>query len=137
LSGLFLANTVVNPAESFAYQVGEILCFIAAPVLLTSGIAVYIMVPHERKKKRAITRVAAAPSRPTAAYSATKLLARRIVGVAFILVLFLVPGMSVLMVFFLPFILLSTPFGVIALLFLTAISILVAVVRSRQKKTAS
>jgi hypothetical protein len=199
LSGLFLANTVVNPVESLVYKLGEALCFIAAPVLLISGIVVYITAPHERKKKRATFRVAGPPSREepaTVAYSATRLLVRRIIGVAFILVLLaapfiaegtkgvnfflamfvlfpapaitlpylavavylasgkrprridalaiaacvvlllllLVPGMSVLMVFFLPFILFSTPFGLIGLLLLIAIAILVAAVRRKRKR---
>lgn len=53
LSGLFLANTVVNPAESLPYQVGKALCFVASPTLMLSGIIVYIAAPHEEKKKSA------------------------------------------------------------------------------------
>jgi len=43
LSGLFLANTVVNPIESLTYQVGEVLCFILAPVMLIVGITIFII----------------------------------------------------------------------------------------------
>ncbi len=39
LSGLFLANSIVHPAESLPYQIGEALCFVATPILLVSGIA--------------------------------------------------------------------------------------------------
>jgi hypothetical protein len=53
LSGLFLANTVINPAESLPYQVGRALCFAASPTLMLSGIIVYIVAPHEEKKKPA------------------------------------------------------------------------------------
>lgn len=52
VSGLFLANTVVNPVESLAYLVGEVLCFIVTPILLISGIVVCIIAPHEKKEKR-------------------------------------------------------------------------------------
>ena len=50
LSGLFLANTVVNPAESIQYQLGKALCFVASPMLILSGIIVYIAAPREEKK---------------------------------------------------------------------------------------
>ncbi len=52
LSGLFLANTIMNPVESLSYQVGEALCFAAAPTLLISGIIICVTVPHEKKEKR-------------------------------------------------------------------------------------
>ncbi len=50
LSGLFLANTVVNPAESIQYQLGKALCFVASPMLILSGIIVYIAASREEKK---------------------------------------------------------------------------------------
>jgi len=93
LSGLFLANTVINPVESLAYQVGEILCFIIAPTLLFSGIIVYVTGPHEKKKHIAAQQVVVPPPRvkPVEAYSASMLLARRIIGLLFTLILLVAP----------------------------------------------
>jgi hypothetical protein len=50
LSGLFLANTLVNPADSIPYQIGQALILAASPTLLLSGIIIYIASPHEEKK---------------------------------------------------------------------------------------
>jgi hypothetical protein len=45
LSGLFLANTLLNPVESFPYQLGAALTFITSPTLMLSGIVIYIASP--------------------------------------------------------------------------------------------
>jgi DNA-directed RNA polymerase subunit RPC12/RpoP len=170
------------PAESFAYQLGEVLCFIIAPALLISGIAVCIVAPHQRKEKRIIQVAAAAPRKKPKVYSATRLLLSRIIGAALVIFLVAFPfiaggvegwrlflGMFVIfpfplmtlpclamalylafhktpravdipaiiacvilllalpfgtvIVFFLPFILFSTPFG---LVFLIAIAVIVS-----------
>jgi hypothetical protein len=179
------------PAESFPYQVGEVLCFILAPILLISGIAVYVMAPHERKEKRTPIRVAMPPRKTPKVYSATRLLVSRIIGAAFIIFLLTYPFMGgvegwkmllamfvifpfplmtvpclamalylalhktprgidipaiiacvmlllalpfgVVIVFFLPFILFSTPFGLMFLIAI-AIAILVTAVRRKQKR---
>jgi hypothetical protein len=42
LSGLFLANTLVYPAESIPYQAGQLLCFVIAPILFIAGIIIYV-----------------------------------------------------------------------------------------------
>ena len=193
LSGLFLANTVMYPAVSFPYQVGEVLCFILVPILLISGVVVYIMAPHEKKEKRTPP-VTALPRRKPKVYSATRLLVSRIIGAAVItfllaypfmggvegwklllamfvifpfplmtlpclamalylafhktprgidipaiaacmilLLVLLVPGMSVLALFFLPFILFSTPFGLVFLMAI-AVAVLVVTVRRRRRR---
>ncbi|MCX6649153.1 MAG: hypothetical protein NTV61_07165 [Candidatus Bathyarchaeota archaeon] len=49
LSGLFLANTLVNPADSVQYQIGQALILAASPTLLLSGIIIYLTAPHEEK----------------------------------------------------------------------------------------
>ncbi|MCX6656884.1 MAG: PGF-pre-PGF domain-containing protein, partial [Candidatus Bathyarchaeota archaeon] len=51
ISGLFLANTVINPAESLLYQVGLVLCFAVAPTLFASGIFALATVPHVKKEE--------------------------------------------------------------------------------------
>lgn len=51
LSGLFLANTLVNPADSLPFQLGRALCFAAAPALALSGAAVYVASPHDKPAK--------------------------------------------------------------------------------------
>jgi hypothetical protein len=103
LSGLFLANLVVNPAESIQYQVGKALCFAASPTLLLSGIVVYIASPHERKKKPAtMQRLPAARPREEPATSLPKWeqRVRRIYGiVALLLIGLLVLTQSPLMLF--------------------------------------
>jgi hypothetical protein len=180
----------MHPVESLPYQIGEVLCFILAPALLISGVAVYIMAPHERKEKRTIQVAAVPPRKKPKVYSATRLLATRIIGAALVIFLLAFPfvtggadgwrlflGMfvifpfplmtlpclamalylafhktpravdipaiiacvilllalpfGVVIVFFLPFILFSTPFG---LMFLIAIAITILVVTIRRKR---
>jgi hypothetical protein len=48
LSGLFLANPLVNPAGSLPYTAGQMLCFLVAPILLISGIAAYAIDRYRR-----------------------------------------------------------------------------------------
>jgi len=190
LSGLFLANTVMHPVESFPYQIGEVLCFILAPALLISGVAVCIVAPHERKEKRIIQVAAVPPRKKPKVYSATRLLLSRIIGAALVIflvafpfiaggvegwrlflgmfvifpfplmtlpclamalylafhktpravdipaiiacvILLLVLPFGIVIVVFLPFILFSTPFG---LMFLIAIAITILVVTIRRKR---
>jgi len=93
-SGLFLANTIMYPAESLPYQTGTVLCFIIAPILLMSGIVVYAIAPHEKKDKRTAIRVAVPREKPAIAYSATRLrllLMSRIIGTVFTLFLLVAP----------------------------------------------
>jgi len=80
-----------NPAESLPYQVGEVLCFIIAPALLISGIAMCIMAPHEKKERRAAIQVATPPRKKTTVYSATRLLVSRIIGAALAIFLLALP----------------------------------------------
>jgi hypothetical protein len=47
LSGLFLANTVMYPANSLPYLVGEVLCFILAPMMLIVGITIFAIARHK------------------------------------------------------------------------------------------
>jgi hypothetical protein len=89
-SGLFLANTILNPVESSAYQAGKVLCFIVVPILLISGIVVCIRSPHEKKEKLA----AAPPEKKPVVYSATRLrllLVSRVIGAAFAIILLAAP----------------------------------------------
>lgn len=51
ISMTYLANTLVWPAESIPYKVGQVLCFVAAPALLASGIFIYITVRRAEKKE--------------------------------------------------------------------------------------
>lgn len=103
LSGLFLANTVVNPAESLPYQVGEALCFAASPTLMLSGIIVYIAAPHEEKKKPVTAQqlpVAHPGEKPGASMPKWEKQARKIYGVtALLLIGLLVLTFSPLMLF--------------------------------------
>ena len=94
LSGLFLANTVMYPAVSFPYQVGEVLCFILVPILLISGVVVYIMAPHEKKEKRTPIHVGASLRKRPAIYSAARLrllLVSRIIGAVFVIIMLAAP----------------------------------------------
>ena len=52
LSGLFLANTLMFPPESLPYQVGRVLCFGVAPVLLASGALIYLKARSTIESKR-------------------------------------------------------------------------------------
>jgi len=61
ISGLFLANTVVWPAESIPYMVGQVLCFLVAPSFLISGILVFLMVRRAEKKKVKLAQPPIAP----------------------------------------------------------------------------
>ncbi len=45
-SGLLLANTLVNPTESIQYQVGVALCCVVSPMLVLSGVFMYISQPR-------------------------------------------------------------------------------------------
>jgi len=63
-SGLFLANTVINPAESLLYQVGLVLCFAVAPTLLVSGIFALATAPRVKKEEYvAMQQISAASAR--------------------------------------------------------------------------
>ena len=103
LSGLFLANLVVNPAESIQYQLGTALCFAVSPTLLLSGIVVYITSPHERKKKPATMQQLPATrprEEPAASLPKWEQKARRIYGIVALLLLgLLVLTWSPLMLF--------------------------------------
>jgi hypothetical protein len=82
------------PVESLPYQTGTVLCFIIAPVLLISGIAIYAIAPHEKKDKRTTTHVAVPREKPAIAYSTTRLrllLVSRIIGAVFTLFLLTAP----------------------------------------------
>ncbi len=50
LSGIFLANTVVNSPESFQYQIGEYLSLIVSPFLLILGIATCVVAKKRTPK---------------------------------------------------------------------------------------
>jgi hypothetical protein len=94
MSGLFLMNTVMYPAASFPYQVGEVLCFILAPILLISGIVVCIIAPHEKKEKRTPIHVATSLRKKPAIYSVARLqllLVSRIVGAVFVIIMLAAP----------------------------------------------
>jgi hypothetical protein len=82
------------PTESFPYQVGEVLCFILAPILLISGIVVCIIAPHEKKEKRTPIHVAASLRKKPAIYSAARsqlLLVSRIIGAVFVIIMLAAP----------------------------------------------
>jgi hypothetical protein len=82
------------PAESLAYQIGEVLCFILAPVLLISGIVVCIIAPHEKKEKHTPIHVAASLRKKPAIYSAARLqllLVSRIIGAVFAIIMLAAP----------------------------------------------
>jgi len=51
ISMLSLANTLVWPAESVPYKVGQVLCFVVAPAFLVSGIIIYLTARSAKKKK--------------------------------------------------------------------------------------
>jgi hypothetical protein len=57
LSMLFLANTIIYPAESLPYQIGWSLGLLVAPILFVSGIVVYGRT--EKKARRITTQVSA------------------------------------------------------------------------------
>jgi hypothetical protein len=103
LSGLFLANTVVNPAESLPYQVGRALCFAASPTLMLSGIIVYIAAPHEEKKEPATVQpppTAHPGEKPVTSLPKWEKQARKIYGItALLLIGLLVATWSPLMIF--------------------------------------
>lgn len=86
LSGLFLANTLVNPGGSMQFQLGRALCFAAAPALALSGIAVYFLSPHEEKRKpaKAKLRPGEKPATPLPDWERT---ARKVYGIAAFLLL--------------------------------------------------
>lgn len=114
LSGLFLANTVVNPAESLPYQVGRALCFAASPTLMLSGVIVYIAAPHEEKKPATAQQLPLAQpgEKPVTSMPKWEKKARKIYGVtALLLIGLLVLTWSPLMLFglvrLIPYILLS------------------------------
>lgn len=96
LSGLFLANTLVNPADSIQYQVGRALCLAASPTLMLSGIIIYLLAPHEEKKPA----TAHPGEKPATSLPKWEQKARRIYGiVALLLIGLLVATWSPLMIF--------------------------------------
>jgi hypothetical protein len=102
LSGLFLANTVVNPAESLLYQVGRALCFAASPTLVLSGIIVFIAAPHEEKKPATEQQLPLVHlgEKPVTSLPKWEQKARRIYGItALLLIGLLVLTFSPLMIF--------------------------------------
>lgn len=101
LSGLFLANTVINPADSIQYQVGRALCLAASPTLMLSGIIVYIVASHERKKEPATVSPTAHPGKkPVTSLPKWEKQARKIYGItALLLIGLLVATWSPLMIF--------------------------------------
>ena len=199
LSGLFLANTVINPAESLLYVVGEALCYAVAPVLLSSGIVIFWVAPHEKKIVQPQQSPAPRPKKEPRPYSRPRLLIQRMMGLAYIisllalpfilggakeesfmmlivlfvsipfpvftipymiaalylvfnkkrrvidipaiivcpilLLLLLIPSLATIVVFFLPFILFSTPFGLIALALVLAIILIIILVKRRKKRS--
>ena len=199
LSGLFLANTVINPVESLPYVVGEVLCFAVAPALLLLGIAIFFMAPHEKKSVQPEQLPSERPKKKPSYYSRPRLLFQRIVGLAFILILpafpfilwgvkvesfnflvimffafpfciftlpymiiafyllfnkkkrvidipaiivcivlllnILIPGLSTITIFFLPFILFSTPFGLIAIALVLVIILIILLTRRRKRRS--
>jgi dipeptide/tripeptide permease len=110
LSGLFLANTVVNPAESLAYQLGRALCFAASPTLMLSGIIVYIAAPREEKPATMQRLPVAQPGeKPGAPMPKWEKQARKIYGVTALLLLGLLvftwsPLMLFVLVMLIPYI---------------------------------
>jgi hypothetical protein len=100
LSGLFLANTLVNPADSLPYQVGRALCFAASPTLMLSGIIVYLTAPHEKKKPPAEPPTAHTGEKPMTSLPEWEKRARKIYGItALLLIGLLVATWSPLMIF--------------------------------------
>lgn len=97
LIGLFLANTLVNPADSLQFQLGRALCLAAAPALLLAGIFMYVASPHEEKSKpaKAKLRPGEKPAIPLPEWERTM---RKIYGIAaFLLLGLLVMSWSPLM----------------------------------------
>ncbi|MCX6821047.1 MAG: hypothetical protein NT016_03790 [Candidatus Aenigmarchaeota archaeon] len=86
LSGLFLSNTLVNPAGSLQFQLGRALCIAASPVLLLSGIFMYVASPHEEKKKpaKAKLRPGEKPATPLPEWEQTM---RKVYGLAALLLI--------------------------------------------------
>jgi hypothetical protein len=102
LSGLFLANTFVNPAESIQYQVGAALCFAASPTLVLSGIIVFIAAPHEEKKPATEQQLPSVHlgEKPVSSLPKWEKQARKIYGItALLLIGLLVATWSPLMIF--------------------------------------
>lgn len=91
LSGLFLANTVINPAESLLYIVRKALCFAVATALLSSGIVIFWVAPHEKKIVQPQQPPAPRPKKEHQPYSRSRLLFQRIVGLAFASILLALP----------------------------------------------
>lgn len=60
LSALFLANTLLYPAESTPYKIGQLLCFLVTPIFLIAGIFVFEAARRAEKKEKPI----AAPQAP-------------------------------------------------------------------------
>jgi len=125
LSGLFLANTVVNPVESLAYQVGEVLCFIVAPALLIAGIIVLVAAPHAKRHTASpCPAVAASGKGEQLIVHSGFMRLRRLIGLTFLLILFGIPVISegekavnLILAFFvaLPFPLAIVPYLIISL----------------------
>jgi hypothetical protein len=100
LSGLFLANILVNPADSLPYQVGRALCFAASPTLLLSGIIIYLTAPHEKKKPLAEPPTAHTGEKPMTSLPEWEKRARKIYGTtALLLIGLLIATLSPLMIF--------------------------------------
>jgi len=102
LSGLFLANTLVNPADSIPYQIGQALILAASPTLLLSGIIIYIASPHEEKKPVTVQPPpTTSPSeKPATSLPEWEKKARKIYGTAALLLIgLLVATWSPLMIF--------------------------------------
>jgi len=83
LSGLLLANALVNPADSLPFQLGRALCYAAAPALALSGAAVYVASPHD-KRKPAKLRPGEKPATPLPEWEQT---ARKVYGIAALLLI--------------------------------------------------
>jgi hypothetical protein len=95
-SGLFLANTLLNPADSLPYQVGRALCLAASPTLMLSGIIIYLSAPHEEKKPA----TAHPEEKPGVSMPKWEKQARKIYGItALLLIGLLVATWSPLMIF--------------------------------------
>lgn len=199
LSGLFLANTVINPVESLPYIVGEVLCFAVAPALLLLGIAIFFMAPHEKKSVQPEQLPSEHPKKKPSYYSRPRLLFQRALDLVFLIfllavplymvgltegtiaffVLFLfgfpfcyftlpllvaaiyllfnkkkrisdipvfilcafsivnllIPGLPILTIFFLPFILFSTPFGLIAIALVLVIILIIILIGRRKRRS--
>ena len=200
LSGLFLANTIINPADSPLYVIGEVLCYTVTPAFLFTGITVFYLAPH---KKKIVQPQQSSPPRQKKApkpYSRPRLLFQRMLGLTYIIILLaspfilegvtarasnllvilllaspfntfsipylimalyllfnkkrriidipaiivcpilllllLVPGFATIIIFFLPFILFSTPFGIIALALVLAVILIITFIKRRKKRQA-